>query len=227
MLTLLTTTGCRQKPWSICEKLMANQTYDGLVRWVIVDDGEEAQAVTFNKQNWSLEIVRPSHRWKQGANTQQKNLIAGLNQISNKELLIIIEDDDYYHPEYLETVAKWLKGETLVGESATRYYNIHSKKYKQLSNFFHASLCTTALKGSAIDFLKAICITHKTLIDINLWKMYKGSKRLYRSELVIGMKGVGGRKGIGIGHNKDFQGKIDEDGSILKQWLKNDTAFYE
>ena len=54
MLTLLTTTGCRQDTWAICEALMAQQTYDGAVRWVIVDDGEVEQTVNFQRDNWSI-----------------------------------------------------------------------------------------------------------------------------------------------------------------------------
>lgn len=227
MLTLLTTTGCRQKAWAICEKLMTNQVYEGQVRWVVVDDGEVEQTISFKRNNWDVEVVRPTHRWKLGSNTQQKNLIAGLNRIKNTENLVIIEDDDYYDPYYLQTVQNWLITETLVGESASRYYNLRSKKYRQLSNYFHSSLCSTALKGSAIEMLRAICITNKTLIDVNLWKMYKGSKKLYRTNMVVGLKGMDGRAGIGIGHNKDFQAKIDEDGSVFQSWLRNDVSLYE
>lgn len=42
MMTLITPTGVRPKAWSICERLMARQTYDGPVQWVIVDDGQQA-----------------------------------------------------------------------------------------------------------------------------------------------------------------------------------------
>ena len=227
MLTLLTTTGCRQDTWAICEALMAQQTYDGAVRWVIVDDGEVEQTVNFQRDNWSIEIIRPKHRWTEGANTQQKNLLAGLVHIDNKENLVIIEDDDYYAPEYLETIEAWLRNCELVGESEARYYNKKSRKYRQLANYFHSSLCSTAMKGKAIEFFRAVCLTHSNLIDLNLWKQYKGQKRLYKTKMVVGIKGMGGRAGIGAGHKKDFQGKMDEDGSVFSEWLKGDTALYE
>lgn len=205
---------------------MQKQTYDGKVKWLIVDDGEIEQKTTFQRNNWELQTIRPSHRWKQGANTQQKNLIAGLKEVSHNDKLVIIEDDDYYSPEYLENVNKWLDDCNLVGESAARYYNVKSKKYRQLSNFFHASLCSTGMKSSAIDYFKAVCLTNNHLIDMTLWKKYDGSKRLYRSNLVVGLKGMVGRAGIGVGHKNDFIGDIDKDGSVLKKWLNDDVSLY-
>ena len=227
MLTLLTTTGCRPEAWAICEKLMLRQDYDGDVRWVVVDDGEIQQPITFKRDKWLLEVVKPSHVWKIGANTQQKNLIAGLRHISESENLVIIEDDDYYAPNYLTTVSGLLNNSNLIGQSGSKYYNVKTKKHRQLSNVFHSSLCSTAMKGDAIAFFKTVCQSKKELIDVELWRRYKGKKQLYRADCVIGIKGLPGRDGIGIGHKSSFQGKIDADGSIFRQWLKSDSEIYE
>lgn len=74
MLTLLTATGARPQAWAICERLMMAQDYSGPVRWVIVDDGKEAQPVTFERDGWTLEVIRPAPYWRQGQNTQARNL---------------------------------------------------------------------------------------------------------------------------------------------------------
>jgi hypothetical protein len=227
MLTLLTTTGCRAEAFSICQKLMMRQSYDGEVRWLIIDDGEIDQPITFKRHKWQLEIIKPKHRWTEGANTQRRNLVEGLKHIKNDAKLIIIEDDDYYSPYYLETADEWLSKANLVGESFARYYNLQSKKYRQLTNLFHSSLCSTAMKGDAIEFFRAICTVHDTLIDLNLWKKYNGAKQLYKNNMVVGIKGLPGRSGIGIGHKAGFQGKIDADGLIFSEWLQGDTALYE
>lgn len=227
MLTLLTTTGCRPEAFSICQKLMMRQSYDGDVRWVIIDDGEVDQPIDFSRPKWRLEMIKPKHRWTEGANTQRRNLLEGLRHVNNDANLIIIEDDDYYSPYYLETVDEWLSKANLVGESFARYYNLQSKKYRQLTNIFHASLCSTAMKGDAIQFFRAVCTTQDTLIDMNLWKKYNGSKQLYKNNMVVGIKGLPGRSGIGIGHKAGFQGKIDTDGVVLSDWLNGDTALYE
>ena len=98
MLTLLTTTGGRPKPWAICQQLMAAQTYKGQVRWIIIDDGEEEQKIEFTPQRglWHMEIYRPEPAWQPGQNTQARNLLAGLAVVKNEENLVIIEDDDFY-----------------------------------------------------------------------------------------------------------------------------------
>lgn len=227
MLTLLTATGCRPVAWSLCQQLMLNQRYEGKVRWIVVDDGEQPQEINFKRDNWMVEIIRPNHRWSNGQNTQSKNLLAGLRHVDNKENLVIIEDDDFYHPDYLTNLNKWLEKSNLVGESAARYYNIKTRKYRQLSNYFHASLCATAMKNDAIDLFKNVCTGKNIFIDLELWKAYKGSKQLYKSNLTVGIKGLPGRSGIGVGHKKDFQGKIDQDGSVLQDWIGDFVSLYE
>src|SRR5690606_8566975 len=78
LFTLLSATGARPEAWAICERLMARQDYAGPVRWVIVDDGPEPQPVTFQRDGWVLEVVRPEPYWQPGQNTQARNLAAGL-----------------------------------------------------------------------------------------------------------------------------------------------------
>lgn len=53
-LTLLTATGERQEAFDLCQRWMQRQTFEGSVRWVIVDDGEKEQKITFNRKNWNI-----------------------------------------------------------------------------------------------------------------------------------------------------------------------------
>ena len=225
MLTLLTATGCRPKAWEICEKLMLAQNYDGQVRWVIVDDGEEMQPITFKRDKWVLDIVRPSHRWKEGMNTQADNLLAGLNVISNDERLVIIEDDDCYSKDWLKVVNRHLDSAELVGEMLARYYNIATKTGRQLQNTQHASLCATAMRGHAIESFRKVCIPGTKFIDINLWKNHK-NKMLFTGNRVVGIKGFEGRAGIGMGHKPDFNGINDKNGDLLREWIGDSVKLY-
>lgn len=204
---------------------MLAQNYDGQVRWVIVDDGEEMQPITFKRDNWTLDIVRPSHRWKEGMNTQADNLLAGLNVISNNERLVIIEDDDNYAYDWLIVVDKHLENAELVGEMLARYYNISTKTGRQLQNTQHASLCATAMRGNAIEALRKVCIPNTKFIDINLWRNHK-DKMLFTGNRVVGIKGFEGRAGIGMGHQPDFNGIKDKDLSLLKSWIGDSIQHY-
>lgn len=226
MLTLLTATGCRPQAWAICEKLMLAQDYTGPVRWVIVDDGETAQPITFVREGWTLVVVRPAVKWQPGMNTQCSNLLEGLDFIEPTERLVVIEDDDLYLPSYLTAIDKWLDTHDLVGESFARYYNFRTRHYRHLRNEQHASLCSTAMKGDAIKQFRADCRVGSKFIDLDLWRKFAGRKALRRTQMVIGIKGLPGREGIGMGHRPDFKGQIDRDGSILRQWAGELAQLY-
>lgn len=219
MLTLLTATGCRPKAWEICKQLILGQTYAGPVHWIIVDDGETPQLVNFKKDNWLVSVVRPTPFWSQGQNTQCRNLLEGLSMVMPNDRLVIVEDDDFYAPEYLSNVAEWLDKADLVGECMARYYNVPFARYRQLTNTQHASLCSTAMKGDAIKEFAKACESGDQFVDIRLWRNFLGSKMLKRTQTVVGIKGLPGRGGIGMGHKRDFAGTIDRDGSVLREWV--------
>lgn len=225
MLTLLTATGGRPKAWAICEKLMAAQTYTGQVRWVIVDDGEKEQPINFKPINgiWHMEIYRPEPFWQPGQNTQARNLLTGLAVIRNDENLVIIEDDDFYGPDWLETVEQKLKNAELVGETRARYYNVQTKTGREMLNESHASLCATAMRGQAIETFRSVCRPGIEFIDHILWQAHS-NRHLFEGHRVVGIKGLPGRQGIGMGHDKKFSGTRDNGGKLLIEWVGQDAA---
>lgn len=223
MLTLLTPTGCRPEAWAICEKLMMGQTYQGPVRWIIVDDGEVPQPISFKRDGWTLEVIRPKPFWKKGQNTQARNLLAGLEHVVNNERLVCVEDDDNYGAEYLADVDRWLEKADLVGEMKARYFNVQTGIGKQLHNTKHASLCSTAMKGMAIKIFRESCSKNTKLIDLDLWSTYKVRKYLSDTKHVVGIKGLPGRGGIGCGHR--MTGGAHSVG-LLREWIGDDAAIY-
>ena len=226
MLTLLTATGCRPDAWAICEKLMQAQTFAGPVRWFIVDDGKEAQPITFAREWWQLEVVRREPFWKPGQNTQALNLASGLARVKPYDRLVIVEDDDHYAPDWIETINAALDGADLAGENMARYYNVATSTGRQLNNANHASLCSTGMKGLALELFRRECKPGVQFIDVALWRNFKGAKRLFGGHRVTGIKGMPGRCGIGMGHNPDFHGTKDKDGSLLSEWIGQDAELY-
>lgn len=222
-LTLLTATGCRPEAWAICEKLMAAQTYAGPVRWVVVDDGEDPQPITFSRPGWTVEVARPEPFWQSGQNTQARNLIAGLNRIGSDERVAIIEDDDWYSARWLETISNALHRAEVAGESHARYYNIAQRKGRRLSNATHASLCSTAVRGRGLDRLRTACGKNRQFIDLELWR---GGGHLFRGNHVVGIKGLPGRGGIGMGHRDGFIGSRDPEMSMLRDWIGEGVSLY-
>ena len=196
MINIITPTGARPEAWANCQQYMADQDYPGPVRWIIVDDGPEPQAVTFRRLGWDLIVVRPQPLWQPGQNTQARNLLAGLDRVQEGVKVVVIEDDDMVAPYWLSQCAEWLDHDDLVGEAPTLYRHVNGRE--KLMNNKTPSLCQTAMKGPAIDRFRRVLETHKTAIDFNLWK--GGGKVYPNSGGVIGIKGLPGRPGIGIGH---------------------------
>lgn len=225
MLTLLTATGGRPAAFALLEKMMLAQTYAGPVRWIIVDDVHPAQPIAFEREGWELEVIYPDPLWKPGDNTQARNLLAGLAVVPADAKLVVVEDDDFYSPDWLETVDKWLEQAELVGECEARYYNVATKQGRQLHNRNHASLCSTAMRGNAIKTFRAICKTALKFIDIELWRQTR-SRMLFTGSRVTGIKGMPGRGGIGMGHKRDFRGQHDPDGKLLRSWIGANAEWY-
>jgi hypothetical protein len=225
MLTLLTPTGERPRAFTICQRLMLEQTYRGPVRWVVVDDGKFANSSWTLQSGWKFDLVRPEKDklWDGKTNTQRSNLSLGLAAIGPDERVVIIEDDDYYGPSYLSAVAEWLELDDLVGECQARYYNIQTRRFHQCGNKNHASLCSTAMRGAALKVFRDI-INGQQLheyIDIALWQGHNG--KLYPAQHVVGIKGLPGRRGIGVGHTPDF-GKPDSGSAMLREWVGQEYA---
>jgi hypothetical protein len=225
VLKLLTTTGARPEAFKLCQQWMSRQTYSGPVHWIIVDDGEVPQEISIKKDNWTIEVIRPTPYWKVGDNTQARNLTVGLEVISDKDRLVIIEDDDWYAADWLTTVDEYLDKADLVGESNALYYNIKTLRYAYMQNFAHASLCATGLKGKALTALKEAVKEKNKFIDLDLWKQ-ELKKYLFTGDRVIGIKGLPGRQGIGSGHKDTFARTVDHNYKLLKQKIGQDYIFY-
>jgi len=223
MLVLLTATGMRPEAWAICERLMMAQTFTGPVRWIIVDDGETPQPITFRRENWIINLICPEPVWQPGQNTQARNLMAGLERVRDYERLVIIEDDDFYGPEYLADVDNWLKTADLVGEPMARYFNVATGTGKQLQNNTHCSLCSTAVKGPGLVAFRQAVAKHKKFIDLELWRTFRGKKIISNTRHVVGIKGLPGRGGIGCGHR--MTGGAQSIG-MLREWIGDAAGIY-
>jgi len=226
MLTLLTTTGNRPEAWRLCQRWMERQTYTGAVRWIIVDDGEQPQEINV-KRKWEIIVLRPEPFWRNGDNTQARNIQAGLELVGVDDRLVIIEDDDWYSSDWLEWVDLQLDSADLIGEGCAKYYNVSTKRWKDHQNRSHSSLCSTAMKGKAIDAFRSVARAKIQFIDVLLWQAFSPNRVIVESKSrVIGIKGMPGRSGIGYGHSNNFNGKPDFSGAQLRKWIGADADFY-
>jgi hypothetical protein len=193
------------------------QTYTGKLTWVIVDDCDPLTRIPKTRKGFHVEHIRPTWRWKPGMNTHAANMEAGLDIVPFNSVLFILEDDDIYLPGYIENMLDAIDKAELVGEIDSRYYNVATGKWRVLPGKYHSSLASTVCRGEALTALRDLCESGtKRMLDVTLWKTFKGKKQLLPDNNVIGIKGLPGRAGIGIGHRNHF-GSVDID-DTLERW---------
>lgn len=226
-ITLITATGDRPWAFSLCEKYVARQTKQDF-HWIVVDDGKEPTQVTMGQQYIRLnptDTVEASFR---------RNLLTGLSAASTKRILFW-EDDDWYSPWYVEEMSAMFDKAKIVGQGRCKYYHVRSGQYKIHPNTAHASLAQTGISGNVIPIAKRYLETHPRpqQLDGALWKRSMIPEHdkflLGASTLLVSMKGVPGRGGLGIDHipeKLDTGYRVDEDGSMLKRWLGDDAEPY-
>ena len=227
-IVLITPTGGRQDQIDLCALYMNRQTYKGEVVWIIVDDCLPRTTIFTDNKNWTVIKVYPQPFWEPGQNSQGRNIAAGIDALKDfKDIegIFIIEDDDYYKPEYLERMMLRLKGFDIAGEKNTIYYNALFRRYVTNPNTAHSSLFQTAFSVNAIPILKS-CYTHR-FIDCEFWKKVSNKNLFNENNLAIGIKGLPGRVGIGMGHKGQLNMKEDTNLSYLKSLIGQDYEYYE
>lgn len=230
MLTLLTATGARATAFAQCAKYMARQDYAGPVRWVIVDDGPSATPLPVARDGWSIEVVRPTPLWTPGDNTQGRNLRIGIEKAldgSDDDLrLVVIEDDDWYAPQWLSAINAALDDADLAGEQSARWYNVAFARYGESDAYKHASLRASGVKGAGVALLRDVVTRPVKLFDMELWRSAaRLPRRLMPTSLTVGVKAMPGRGGIAAGHDGKI-GYRDEQGAVLRRWFGDDAELY-
>lgn len=127
----------------------------------------------------------------------------------NVDLIAFWENDEWYHPEYLETQVEAFKNHTwplLIGTSYTIYYHLKLKKYFFFNHSTRSSAMSTCIRPNIpnIDW----GVDNDPYTDIRLWQFLgkeMGDKIIYKPEkhICIGMKHGVGKVG-GYFHNTDM-----------------------
>jgi hypothetical protein len=129
------------------------------------------------------------------------------------DCILFMENDDFYHETYIETmVNKWIEygKPELFGTGYTYYYHIGIKKYMKLEHFKRASMMNTLI----VPDLKINWTSdHDPYTDLCLWKQLKGV--IFVPEKIIS---------IGIKHNVGLSGGHYH-GDKLHRYVHEDSNF--
>lgn len=218
-VSVVTPTGGRPVSFALCERWMTRQTRQP-DQWIVVDDCDPATPVTMGQ-----EVIRLKPRWTLGDRTLRRNLIAGLRAV-RCDVVLIVEDDDWYCSVYIERMLEYFKLAPMVGEGYSAYYHVGMRRYRVNTNVKHASLFQTGFCASMIDDVCFVANQWKNdFIDMRIWAALHG--RVFpRRNLSIGIKGLPGRGGIGKGHLGTNM-THDPDLEMLRTWIGDeDTEVY-
>lgn len=226
MITLITPTGDRPEAFSLCEYWMSRQTCSEPIQWIVVDDGQQPTCCTRGQEYMRREPQRTDSR-----HTLSLNLAAALPHVRGEKILII-EDDDYYAPCYLETMCNWLADGELAGEVGAKYYYLQDRAWYHHTNHMHASLCRTGFRASLLPTLRDL-LSHMESgdwkIDMRLWHMWKGSRKLVPSvphgpAMCVGIKQMPGRTGVTWPIRREAT--TDPGLQKLQEWTQRDWLCY-
>jgi glycosyltransferase involved in cell wall biosynthesis len=222
-VTLITATGARPEAFTLCERWMRRQTYQGYIQWIVVDDGPEATVSSLGQI-----VMRPLPHWKPGRVTLPRNILEAL-PLAEAEKILFIEDDDYYAPGYVETMVARLELSDLVGELDSHYYHVGTRMWRNCKNRGHGSLFQVGIRRGLIPKLQAFCKEASYFLDLGLFGAVRSRKLFPASTLSLGMKGMPGRQGIGIGHNtvRSRLWNPDPDLTWLTERIGADVEFYK
>lgn len=224
LVTAITPTGDRHLAFALCERWVSRQTRKP-DQWIVVDDGRVPLTPTV-----PMEYVRRQPLPIDTKFTLCQNLLAALPLIKGEHVLIL-EDDEYYAPGYVEAMAKVLDGYELAGIMCSKYYHLPSGRYMQIPNRTHASLAETGFRSSFLPVFR-VTLDGDSYLDLRVWRSpHQGHSHLFVDEeapLYCGIKGLPGRSGIGLGHSIALYRDrwTDKDRSVLKRWVPNDWIAY-
>jgi glycosyltransferase involved in cell wall biosynthesis len=225
-ISVITPTCNRPVTFALLERWMARQTL-APTEWIVVDGGQVPVRCTLGQ----MHLHQPA---PPGVANFHANLERGI-QAATGDLIIIMEDDDWYASTHLETmVAKLVQPEvTIAGDDQQRYYNLEHCCWRHMQNR-GAALCQTGFHRALVPtFLDVIAgrrarvhsanPTERTRaigVDAYLWQSQPRSAwALTRMATVVGMKGLPGQPARGW--------TPDPDGRQLQAWVgAQDQALY-
>jgi len=221
-ITCITPTGDRPLAFALCQQWMLHQTVKP-DQWIVVDDGKVPL-----EPMMPMQYVRRKPQPSDPRHTLLMNMRVALPLITGDKI-IIIEDDEYYAPTYVEELARLLGQYEAAGIVRSKYYYIPSGGYHRHGNTSQASFAQTSFRRSFLPEFERL-LEGDAYLDIRAWRVIGRRGYLFsddKNPLYLGIKGLPGRVGIGTGHRKEMYGKFDtSDRAILKGWVPNDYQIY-
>ena len=173
---------------------------------------------------WEIVNYKPKGGKKDLVERVKAGVETILSQGAKYDLIFIIEDDDFYHKDYLFRMVKRWKSvgkPDLFGIGESTYYHIKTNKYWHKYHPKHASLMNTAFTPRLASIIKWEKVKD-IFLDVYLWQAFKGVSTRFDNKISLGIKhGIGLTGGIGHNQNASIYQNVDESGEFLKSIVGN------
>lgn len=220
-VTVITPTGDRPEALTLLRRWMAAQTMQP-AQWLIIDDGKKQVGHIHEAQ-----VVRREPQPSDDPCTLGINLKTALPLVEHGKVLIM-EDDDWYSPNYIETMAALLDEHELVGVTGTKCYHIQVPGFRPMGRFDHASLSQTGFRKSFIPQVER-AIPGDCQVDLRIWWTFHAGKGHLidgsQKQLHCAIKGLPGRAGAGCAHTTENY-QPDHGYQKFQEWCA-DWEFYK
>lgn len=192
-----------------------------------LEDGNKVFAVYKHGGVWQDGVIQFFHRKPHHFERKPsivKNWLYALPHIRN-DFVICMEDDDYYHEDYLLKMCTALTRSDLVGVQNCHYWNFERREYKAQHNVSKSPLAATGFRMSSVGALmRDVCNQAKDVwLDRDLWNRWDGSREFIENRgedgraLFVGIKGMPGDMNLGSGLAQ--KGGRDPNCEQLKRWV--------
>ena len=226
-ITVVTCTRDRPEAFALLEKFISRQTRKP-DQWHVYDDGETPVKCTMGQKY----IYCPEAR--RGVSLNNKIRMAFAPGVITSDIVVFAEDDDYLHPEWLETCEKELQNRHLFGEGRAIYYNVKDRWWFEHANLTHASLCSTAIRKELFTVVYNLARGTSPFIDTPLWKITRPAvkylldpARRQGERYTVGIKAMPGTIGYSLAHKgRDRDAKDDLELVKLRSLIGNDADLY-
>ena len=228
--TIITATCDQPIGFALCERWMQRQTVPlSTLQWIVVDDGVEPAKVTCGQEYHRRQRIPGTS----GAQSLCLNLLEALPHV-RADRVLIVEHDDHYRPEHVERMLDLLDrpGVALAGDDKQRYFHVGVRRWRIYQNCGSA-LCQTAMRRELLPIFEGVvrrCLElNQYGVDALLWReVGKDRQAIEHIATVVGIKGLPGRKGLGLGHRDDVvrKWKPDPQAEVLRSWIGGDAATY-
>ena len=231
MITIVTPTCDRPEAFALAEKYVARQTYRDF-DWIVLDDGRVPVQTTLGQR-----VIRtPDTRGFSSLCRKMVGLFEKPDQIKGDGVLVM-EDDDWYHPDYVARLAPLLERADLIGEGRTIYYNVVVRTWAVHTNMQHCSLCGTGFSRKAFGAFYNQAMMLDPYVDMRFWRNASSElKREIRDPEItgrhlVGIKGMPGLRGYSPQHDPNYAlhrtAFQDADLTKLRALIGDDVKNYE